>query len=259
MTKKVAIITGAGGGLGSAIAMHLACNGVAIVGTGRTMEPLEKLQKNFESVFNTHDNLAILQQDMTMDHAPTEGVEFALKTFGRLDFLINNAGVGYPKPLDQTSDDLIDLFINSHLRSPARYAREALKTIGPGGAIINITSCLALRGRPGVGIYAAAKAGLIGLTKQIAAEFGPRGIRCNAVAPGVIETDMSAGKMDSIPFRRTMLETIPLPYSTGRPSDIGAAVAFLCSDDARFINAQVLTVDGGWSETHYLNDEALSR
>jgi len=255
MAMKVAIITGAGGGLGSAAARRLIRNNVAIVGTGRTLEPLVQLRDELGG----NGEVAILQQDITSDDAPGQAVAFALETFGRLDFLINNAGPGYPKPLEETTDELIDFFIDAHLRAPARYAREALKVIPSGGAVVNITSCLALRGRPGVGIYAAAKAGLIGLTKQIAAEFGPRGVRCNAIAPGVIETDMSANKMGNARFRRTMLETIPLPYSTGKPDDVGAAVAYLCSDEARFINGQTLAVDGGWSETHYLNDEALTR
>jgi NAD(P)-dependent dehydrogenase (short-subunit alcohol dehydrogenase family) len=255
MTMKVAIITGAGGGLGSATAKRLVRNNVAIVATGRTLEPLTRLKDELTGT----GQVAILQQDITADDAPAQAVSFALEKFGGLDFLINNAGPGYPKPLEETTDELIDFFIGAHLRAPARYAREALKVIRWGGAVVNITSCLALRGRPGVGIYAAAKAGLIGLTKQIAAEYGPRGIRCNAIAPGVIETDMSANKMGNVRFRRTMLETIPLPYATGIPADIGAAVGYLCSEDARFINGQTLVVDGGWSETHYLNDEALAR
>jgi len=255
IAMKVAIITGAGGGLGSAAARRLVRNDVAIVGTGRTLEPLMRLRDELSG----KGEVTILQQDITADEAPQQAVAFALETYGRLDFLINNAGPGYPKPLEETTDELIDFFIGAHLRAPARFAREALKVIPSGGAVVNITSCLALRGRPGVGIYAAAKAGLIGLTMQIAAEYGPRGVRCNAIAPGVIETDMSADKMGNVRFRRTMLETIPLPYATGRPDDIGAAVAYLCSDEARFINGQTLAVDGGWSETHYLNEEALTR
>jgi NAD(P)-dependent dehydrogenase (short-subunit alcohol dehydrogenase family) len=255
LEMKVAIITGGGGGLGSAAAKRLAKNGVAIIATGRSLEPLNKLRDELQPA----NKIAILQQDITADDAPSQAVQFALQTFGRIDFLINNAGPGYPKPLEETTDELMDLFLDSHLRAPARFAREALKEMGSGGAIVNISSCLALRGRAGVGIYAAAKAGLIGLTRQIAAEFGPRGIRCNAVAPGVIETNMSAGRLGNERFKRTMLETVPLPYAMGKPEDVGAAIAYLCSEDARFINGQVLTIDGGWSETHYLNEAALAR
>ena len=255
MNAAVALITGAGGGLGSATASWLAKSGTRIVATGRTLEPLQKLK----AALAGNTEVAIIQQDVLSQDAPAKAIEFALGQFGRLDYLVNNAGPGYPKPLAETSDELMDLFIGAHLRAPARFAREALPIMKPGGSIVNISSCLALRGRAGVGVYAAAKAGLIGLTKQIAVEFGPKGIRCNAIAPGVITTAMSADRMGSAPFRRTMLETVPLPVSTGQPDDIGAAVAYLCSEQARFINGHVLVIDGGWSETHYLNADALAR
>jgi NAD(P)-dependent dehydrogenase (short-subunit alcohol dehydrogenase family) len=131
--------------------------------------------------------------------------------------------------------------------------------MGPGSAIVNITSCMAHRGRPGGGIYTAVKAALVGLTWQQASEFGPLGIRCNAVSPGVIQTAMSAGRMGNQVFERYMLETVPLPNTTGTPDDIGEAVAYLASPRAKFVNGHVLVVDGGWSTTHYLNNAALTR
>jgi NAD(P)-dependent dehydrogenase (short-subunit alcohol dehydrogenase family) len=255
MDKPVALITGGAGGLGSAIAAHLAQSGARIVATGRSAEPLA----NLKAALSASTDVATLQQDITAKDAPRQAIEFAASQFGRLDYLINNAGPGYPKPLKETSDELIDTFIDAHLRAPARFAREALDVMESGGSIVNISSCLAIRGRAGVGIYAAAKAGLIGLTRQIAVEFGPKGIRCNAVAPGVMATAMSSNRLSSTFFQRTMLETVPLPISTGEPDDIGAAVAYLCSDKARFINGHVLVVDGGWSETHFLNNDAISR
>jgi NAD(P)-dependent dehydrogenase (short-subunit alcohol dehydrogenase family) len=129
----------------------------------------------------------------------------------------------------------------------------------PGSAIVNIHSCMGLRGRHGGGIYTAVKSAFSGMTWQFAVEYGPKGIRTNAVAPGVIQTAMSAGKKGNALFERTMLETIPLPYATGEPSDIAEAVAFLASSKAKFINGQVLAVDGGWSTTHHLNEAALTR
>lgn len=255
MAKAVALITGAGGGLGSAISTALLGLGIAVVGTGRRLEPLEQLQKTLKA----NGEIAILQQDMTTKTAPKDALDFTLSTFGRIDFLINNAGPGYPKPALETTDEIAEIFIDGHLKAPFRFSREFYPAMTDGGAIINITSVAALRGRAGIGLYAAVKAAQIGLTKQLAAEFAPKRIRCNAVAPGVIATDMSAGRMDNPKFQRLMIETIPSDPPVGTPEDIGAAVAYLCSPGGRFVNGQVIVVDGGWTATHYLNEEALAR
>lgn len=256
MVDRVALITGAGGGLGSAGARCLMREGVAIVGIGRSAEPLELLKSQLSELGGP---LVTDQIDVTSTEGPQRAVQLALDSFGRLDILVNNAGIGYPKPIKDTSDELADQFIDSHLRSSFRFARDAAAVMGPGSAIINIGSCMGLRGRPGGGIYTAVKAAISGLTWQLAAEYGPRGIRCNAIAPGVIATDMSAGRMGNPVFERHMLETVPLPNTTGKPEDIGEAVVYLSSSRANFVNGHVLVVDGGWSTTHYLNDAALSR
>lgn len=255
MADRVALITGAGGGLGSAAAACLMRDGVAIVGIGRSAAPLDALTGSLAG----QGEIATTRIDVTADDAPARAVAFALETFGRLDILVNNAGIGYPKPIVDTTDDMADAFIASHLRAPFRFAREAASVMTPGSAIINISSCMGLRGRPGGGIYTAVKTAVIGLTWQLAAELGPRGIRSNAVAPGVIATEMSAGRMGNTAFERHMLETVPLPCPTGTPDDIGEAVAYLASNRAKFINGHILVVDGGWSSTHYLNNTALTR
>jgi NAD(P)-dependent dehydrogenase (short-subunit alcohol dehydrogenase family) len=255
MANRVALITGAGGGLGSSAARCLIRDGVAIVGIGRSAEPLERLKSELSNA----GPVVTAQIDVTSKEGPEQAVQLALASFGRLDILVNNAGVGYPKPIKDTTDELLDQFIDSHLRSSFRFAREAAAAMGSGSAIVNIASCMGLRGRPGGGIYTAVKAAIVGLTWQLAAEFGPSGIRTNAIAPGVIATEMSAGRMGNPVFERHMLETVPLPYSTGKPDDIGEAVAYLASSRANFVNGHVLVVDGGWSTTHYLNQAALSR
>lgn len=255
MVRKVALITGAGGGLGSAAAAALVRDGVAVVGTGRREAPLEELKARLAG----KGEVATLAQDMTLKDSPAEAVEFAISTFGRLDFLINNAGPGYPKPVIETTDEMLDLFIDGHLRAPFRFARDAYPRMSEGGCVINISSIAALRGRPGMGVYSAVKAALVGLTQQIATEFVARKIRCNAIAPGVIATEMSAGRMDVPLFRRMMIETVPNDPAVGRPEHIGDAVAYLCSPSAAFINGHTLVVDGGWSTTHYLSPEALAR
>lgn len=255
MASEVALITGAGGGIGSATAAALIKSGIAVVGTGRRLEPLADLEAKLKS----RGAIATLRQDMTAEGAPAEAIEFAIKTFGRLDFLINNAGPGYPKPIIETTDEMLDLFINGHLRAPFRFAREAFSAMSPGGAIVNVSSCAALRGRAGMGIYAAVKAAQVGLTRQLAAEFAARQIRANAVAPGVVMTEMSAGRLDNERFRRLMVETVPNTPQIGRPEHVAAAIAYLCSPAAAFINGHVLVIDGGWSSTHFLTEEALAR
>lgn len=255
MTRRVALITGVGGGLGSAAAEALMRSDIAVVGTGRTAAPLAELAERLAPL----GEIATIQQDMTLPASPAEAVEFAISTFGRLDYLVNNAGPGYPKPAIETTDEMLDLFIDGHLRAPFRFCREAYPKMTPGGAIVNISSIAALRGRPGMGIYAAVKAALIGLTQQLATEFVDRKIRCNAIAPGVIATAMSAGRMDVPLFRRMMIETVPNDPPVGKPSDIGDAVAYLCSPSAGFINGHTMVIDGGWSTTHYLSPEALER
>ena len=255
MNRQVALITGVGGGLGSATAEALIRNGIAVVGTGRSAEPLAALTGKLSPL----GEIATFQQDMTLADSPAEAIEFAISTFGRLDFLVNNAGPGYPKPTVETTDEMLDLFIDGHLRAPFRFCREAYPRMTEGGGIVNISSIAALRGRPGMGIYAAVKAALIGLTQQLATEFVERRIRCNAIAPGVIATAMSAGRMDVPLFRRMMIETVPNDPPVGKPSDIGDAVAYLCSPSANFINGHTMVIDGGWSTTHYLSPEALER
>jgi meso-butanediol dehydrogenase/(S,S)-butanediol dehydrogenase/diacetyl reductase len=255
MASRVALITGAAGGIGSATAAALMSGGIAVVGTGRRAGPLAELTVKLGPL----GEIATLTQDMTHDNAPSEAVAFAIKTFGRLDFLVNNAGPGYPKPVVETTDEMLDLFIDGHLRAPFRFAREAFPAMMPGGAIVNVSSCAALRGRAGMGIYAAVKAAQVGLTRQLAAEFATRQIRANAVAPGVVMTEMSAGRLDNERFRRLMVETVPTTPQIGRPEHVGAAIAYLCSPAAAFVNGHVLVIDGGWSETHFLTEEALSR
>ncbi len=255
MVNRVALITGAGGGIGSATARCLIRDGVGVVGIGRSAAPLHHLKSQLSGL----GPVVTAQIDVTSASGPRDAVQLALASFGRLDVLVNNAGIGYPKPIKETTDEMLDQFVSSHLRSSFRFAREAAAVMGPQSAIVNIASCMGLRGRPGGGIYTAVKAAIVGLTWQLAAEFGPQGIRSNAVAPGVIATDMSVAKMGNTVFERHMLETVPMPDSMGKPEDIGEAVAYLASSRASFVNGHVLVVDGGWSTTHYLNQAALSR
>ena len=251
--KKVAIVTGAGSGIGQALAGVLAAQGTAIVAVGRSAKPLEDLR----SALAEHAEVAVLAVDVTNDEAPALAVRTALDRFGRLDYLVNNAGIGKPQPVDETADDTLDYFLNVHLRAPFRFCREALHAMKDGAAIVNVSSSFALVGGLRGGAYSAAKAGIIGLSKHMAAQYGQRGIRTNVVAPGVLETPMTAYAWEQPRFRRMNFDMTPL-NRTGTALDAANAIAFLLSDTARFINGEVLAVDGGWSSTKFLSEAAVT-
>ncbi|BBZ19076.1 SDR family NAD(P)-dependent oxidoreductase [Mycolicibacterium gadium] len=248
---QVAIVTGASSGIGFGCATKLASQGMAVLGTGRDDARLEELK--------SHDpeHIETLAVDLTADDAPRRIVDTAIERWGRIDFLINNAGVGSPKPLHETDDESLDYFLGLMLRAPFRLAREAVVHMQPGSAIINITSTFAIVGGLRGGAYSAAKGGLTSLTRHIACQYGPQGIRCNAVAPGVTLTPMVASRLEDPRFRKINTEMTPYPR-LGEVEDIASTVAFLCSDGAAFINGQEIAVDGGWTSTKYLSDFALN-
>jgi NAD(P)-dependent dehydrogenase (short-subunit alcohol dehydrogenase family) len=171
--------------------------------------------------------------------------------------LINNAGVGSPKPLHETDDETLDYVLSVMLRAPFRLARDVLPHMRPGSAIINITSTFAVVGGIRGGPYSAAKGGLTALTTHIACRYGSQGIRCNAVAPGVIRTAMTEQRFQDQAFRRLNTEMTP-HQRLGTVDDVASTVAFLCSPGGSFINGQTIVVDGGWSSTKYLSDFALT-
>ncbi|MBV1917359.1 MAG: SDR family oxidoreductase [Sphingomonadaceae bacterium] len=249
---KVAIITGAGAGIGRATATALAKDGVAIVAIGRRVEPLEQLRDDLAEIAP----VAVLSADVTDDDAPARAAAMAIEKFGRLDYLVNNAGVGKPEPVDETSDEVLDFFLNVHLRAPFRFCREALAKMEDGGAIVNVASSFAIIGGLRGGAYSAAKAGIVGVSKHMAAQYGVRGIRTNVVAPGVLETDMTAYAWNLHRFRRMNFDMTPL-NRTGTAQDAAAAIRFLLSDEARFITGQVMAVDGGWTSTKFLSESAV--
>ncbi|AFM19058.1 dehydrogenase of unknown specificity, short-chain alcohol dehydrogenase like protein [Mycolicibacterium chubuense NBB4] len=249
---QVAIVTGASSGIGFGCATTLAEQGMAVLGTGRDRDRLAELEKAVGS-----DRIATLAVDLTDDDAPSRIVDAALQRWGRIDYLVNNAGIGSPKPLHETDDETLDRFLGIMLRAPFRLARDVIVHMQPGSAIINITSTFAVVGGLRGGAYSAAKGGLTALTTHIACQYGPLGIRCNAVAPGVTVTPMVAKRLEDERFRKINTEMTP-HQRLGRVEDIAATVAFLCSEGGSFINGQTIVVDGGWSSTKYLSDYALN-
>jgi NAD(P)-dependent dehydrogenase (short-subunit alcohol dehydrogenase family) len=250
---QVAIVTGASSGIGFGCAVKLAEAGMTVLGAGRDRVRLAEL----ESAIGDPDRIATLAVDLTTDEAPAQIVEAAVSRWGHIDFLVNNAGVGSPKPLHETDDESLDHFLGLMLRAPFRLARDVLPHMGPGSAIINVTSTFAVVGGMRGGAYSAAKGGLTALTGHIACQYGAEGIRCNAVAPGVTLTPMVATRLEDERFRKINTEMTP-HTRLGTVDDIASTVAFLCSPGGAFINGQTIVVDGGWSSTKYLSDFALS-
>lgn len=250
---RVAIVTGASSGIGFGCATKLAEMGMAVLGTGRDEERLGGL----EQAIGDRERVATVAVDLTADDAPQRIVQAALDRWGRIDFLVNNAGVGSPKPLHETDDESLDYFLGLMLRAPFRLARDVIAHMGSGSGIVNVTSTFAVVGGLRGGAYSAAKGGLTSLTQHIACQYGPQGIRCNAVAPGVTLTPMVATRLEDERFRKINTEMTPYPR-LGEVNDIASTVAFLCSDGASFINGQTIVVDGGWSSTKYLSDFALN-
>lgn len=250
---QVVIVTGASSGIGFGCATKLAEAGFAVLGTGRDHGRLADL----ETAVIDPERIATVAVDLTEDDGPKRIAEAALARWGRIDLLINNAGVGSPKPLHETTDDDLDYFLGLMLRAPFRMAREVLPHLRAGSAIINVTSTFAVVGGMRGGAYSAAKGGLTALTTHIACQYGPDGIRCNAVAPGVTVTPMVEHRLEDERFRKINTEMTP-HQRLGRVDDIASTVAFLCSPGGSFINGQTIVVDGGWSSTKYLSDFALS-
>lgn len=245
---RTAIITGAGSGIGLETAKILHREGFAIVGVGRSKDKLATL----EAAIGDPAQVLAISADVTDPAAPKAIVQQTLDRFGRIDALVNNAGVGSPKPLDETDDETLDGFLDIMLVAPFRLCREAIPHLGEGASVVNVTSTFAhIGGRRG-GAYSAAKGGLKSLTEHMACEYGPRGIRSNCVAPGVTMTDMVRHRFEDEVFKRSNVETTPYPR-LAQPEDIASVIAFLCLPGSEMINGQSIVVDGGWTATKYLS------
>jgi NAD(P)-dependent dehydrogenase (short-subunit alcohol dehydrogenase family) len=250
---KTAIITGAGSGIGLATAVRLSEMGIAVLGVGRDSAKLADLT----AAIGDRGPVATLAIDITADEAPKRIVEAAVAHWGHVDFLINNAGAGRPKPVDETSDEELDASLGLMLRAPFRLIRETLPHMPQGAAVINVTSTFALVGGLRGGAYSAAKAGLTGLTQHIACHYGAHGVRANCVAPGVTPTPMTEGRYEDAIFQKLNDHMTP-HYRLATVDDVAGTIAFLCSPAGEFINGQTIAVDGGWSSTKYLSDFARS-
>ena len=239
---KVALVTGSSRGLGRAMALRLAQDGFRVaVHYGRSEAEAQAVA---EEIRAAGGEVAVFGADLSRPAEAATLVETVIGHFGRLDVLVNNAGITRDTLAIRMKDEDWDAVLATNLSSAFSAARAAIKHMmkARSGRIINISSVVALAGNPGQANYVASKAGLIGLTRALAREYGGRGITVNAVAPGFIESDMTAKLGDET--RKAYQGQIPLARF-GQPGEVAAAVAFLASDDAAYITGQTLGVDGG--------------
>jgi 3-oxoacyl-[acyl-carrier protein] reductase len=239
---QVALVTGAARGIGAAISRELAARGVRVfVNYRSSRDAAEALVADIRAAGGQADALAA---DVSQEDQVAALFKAIQAEAGRLDILVNNAGMTRDNVIMMLKPDDFDQVISTNLRSAWLCSRAASRTMMKqrSGRIINITSVVGIAGNGGQSNYAASKAGLIGLTKSLAKEIASRGVTVNAVAPGFIETDMTA----DIGEQMTTLALNAIPLGRiGQPEDIAKAVAFLASDDAAYITGQVLVVDGG--------------
>lgn len=242
LNGKVAVVTGSSRGIGRAVAVALAARGAAVVVNyaGNATAAGETA----DAVRACGTEALVIGADVADQEQVNAMMKKALEKFGRIDILVNNAGINRDNLLPRMREEDWDAVINVNLKGAYNCARAVMRPMlkARWGRIINISSVVGLAGNPGQANYAAAKAGLVGLTKSLARELGSRNITVNAVAPGYIATDMTAGLTEE--NKAGMLDRIALGR-LGEPEEVASVVAFLAGDGAGYITGQVIVVDGG--------------
>jgi len=242
LSGKVALITGASRGIGRATAEALASQGAhVVVNYVRGAEEAQKVVRGIEERGGKAEALAFDVADM---QATDDAIAALVKRLGRLDILVANAGIAADNLILRVKEDEIDRVLSVNVKGAIGCARAVIKPMmrARSGRIVFLSSIVGEMGNAGQAVYAASKAALLGLTKTLAREYASRSITVNAVAPGFIDTDMTA--VIGAEAKDGMLKTIPLGR-TGRPEEVAAAVAFLCSDAASYITGETLRVNGG--------------
>lgn len=240
LNGKTALVTGASRGIGRAIALRLAEDGanVAVIYAGSA----DKAEAVVNEITALGVNAKAYRCNVADSAAVNETVKAVTNDLGKIDILVNNAGITRDSLMLRMKDEDFDAVLDTNLKGAFNMIRACYSGFirKKSGRIINISSVSGIMGNAGQANYSASKAGVIGLTKSVARELASRGITCNAVAPGFIQTDMTENLGDNNP----LLNSIPLGRM-GKPEDIAAAVAFLASDSAAYITGEVLKVDGG--------------
>lgn len=247
LTGRVAVVSGAGAGIGRGIAKRLAEEGALLVITDLNEERIRDAEKEIAS-------LGTQVISVVGDASSNDGIKAMLNTavdgFGSLDILVNNAGVpDHWKTLVEISDDAWDKHLAINLSGPFRACRQAVPIMAKQGhgAIINLASISSFRGGRSGLAYTVAKHGVVGLTRAVAVEYGDRGVRCNCISPGSVITSLSSMdgmSEEGLKIREKGIVTRP---ERAQPADIAPTVAFLASDDAHYINGENIVIDAGWT------------
>lgn len=242
LTGKSAIVTGASRGIGRAIAIDLAARGASVVVNYNSSE--SAANDVVTAIVAAGGRAVAVKADVSKSAEAQDLIKRAVESFGRLDVLVNNAGTTRDNLIMMMKEEDWDHIIATDLKSAFNMCKAAAKVMmrQRSGRIINITSVVGLSGQAGQSNYAAAKAGMIGLTKSLAKELGPRNITVNAVAPGYVPTDLTNALPQEL--KDTMTKHTPLGRF-GKPEEVAYAVSFLAADEAAFITGVVLSVDGG--------------
>lgn len=244
LTDRIAVVTGAGRGIGAAIAERLSAAGAGVVLVGRVQEALDRTAAALPGKAWT------IVADLADPAAPARLLNQALEVVGGVDVLINNAGAGHFGASQDLSPTDVDGVLALNVRAPLLLTGSfaAHMATRGGGSVVSISSALGGLGNTYNSLYSASKGAVEAATRALAAEWGPNGVRINAVRPGVTRSDMAADIVNHEGRRKTYLKHVPLGR-VGEPADIADAVLFLASDAADYITGHVLDVDGGWGST----------
>ena len=245
LAGRTAIVTGAGRGIGAAIAAALDVAGARVALVARSADQLEAVAAGLVN------DPVVVPADLSTAQGPADAVTTAVAALGgRVDVLVNNAGMVMRKESEQLTVDELDAVWNANVRSALLATIAVLPTMlaQASGSVVSISSISGLRGAPRRAVYAASKAALDGMTRALAMEYGPRGLRFNCVAPGVVGTDMWRAALEDDDVTAAVLDVIPT-RRVSNPEEIADAVVFLASDASRAITGEVLSADGGMHAT----------
>jgi len=250
MASKIALVTGASRGLGKDSALQLAKKGFDLILTYQTKkEAADEVVKEIETLGQKAVALPLdISTTKGFDQFVTE-VKNVLDTHfnsAKLDALVNNAGIGINESFEATTEETLDAMTNIHFKGPYFLTQKLLPLLNDGSSVVNTSSGLARFSMPGYSAYGAMKAAIDSLSRYQALEFGSRKIRVNSIAPGAIETDFGGGVVRDISDINQHLASETALGRVGLPDDIGSVVAFLCSDDSKWINGQRVEVSGGF-------------
>jgi NAD(P)-dependent dehydrogenase (short-subunit alcohol dehydrogenase family) len=249
MATKIALVTGGSRGLGKDMALSLAKKGIDTILTYNSKK--EEAENVANQIKQMGRKSAVLQFDISdfksIDSFVERFISSLKENWGteKFDFLINNAGIGATVFIPEVTEEYFDKFVNIHFKNVFFLTQKLLPSMNNNGGVIFISSGSARYSVPGYAVYASLKGAIEVLTKYVAKEYGSRGIRANVIAPGAIETDFNNAAIRNNPERKKFLATLSPLGRVGQADDIGSVVAFLCTEDAKWINGQRIEVSGG--------------